>query len=124
MLLLDFGPWGPVSDSLLFDWAELDNISIASHASSGETDDTSSAGKKDDASSAGETDDASSAESTISASSAFPVFRYVLSDADMRPTRFASSAVPLDFHHLATGEDPQKLFDFLNLQKIQNGEED
>ena len=96
VLLIDFGPWGRVTDALMFDWTELNSICVDVDP------------------------DSSSTTSTFS----LPHFRYVLSDADMRPTRFASSAVPLDFNHLSTGEDPQKLFDFLNLHQLQNSELD
>jgi len=102
VLLIDFGPWGRVTDALMFNWTELNSIS-AEDVTTNSSD--------------------SSSPSTTSTNS-WPLFRFVLSDADMRPTRFASSAVPLDFNHLSTGEDPQKLFDFLNLRKLQNGDLD
>ena len=101
-MLIDFGPWGRVTDALMFDWTELNSISVEDVTTNSSD---------------------SSSPSTTSTHS-WPLFRFVLSDADMRPTRFASSAVPLDFNHLSTGEDPQKLFDFLNLHKLQNGDLD
>ena len=91
----------------MFDWIELDNMSSC---------DPDNPDSRE-----------SSTVSTFSSSSSSsspPVFRFVESDADMRPSRFASSAIPLDFHHLTTGEDPQKLIDFLNLQKLQDGADD
>merc|ERR1712142_120185 len=123
VLLLDFGPWGRVTDSLMFDWTELNELSSAVENNSSSST-SSNATESTPVSLSASTSSDEVALASIASSTPLPIFRYVISDADMRPTRFASSAVPLDFNHLSSGEDPQKLFDFLNLQKLQNGELD
>ena len=122
VLLLDFGPWGRVTDSLMFDWTELNELSSAVENNSSSS--TSSNATEGTPASVSVSTSSDGTALGSSSSTPLPIFRYVISDADMRPTRFASSAVPLDFNHLSSGEDPQKLFDFLNLQKLQNGELD
>jgi len=130
VLLLDFGPWGRVTDSLMFDWRELNDLAQGTSKANWEnqtqtkTDPVLGNGHSTSADSFSVSSSHSPSSSSPSSSSPLPIFRFVESDADMRPTRFASSAVPLDFHHLSTGEDPQKLIDFLNLQKIQTGHDD
>jgi len=90
IVLIDFGPWGPVTDPLMFTWPELEELG----------------------------------RTAASIGSTSPDFRFVTSDADMRPCRFAASAMPIDFAHLASGQDPEKLIDFLNLRRLQEEEEE
>jgi len=85
IVLLDFNPFGPVTDSLLFSWNELMCWSPRNPSSPCE-------------------------------------FRYVL-DKDIQPDPYRWYAMPQDFVHLSTGEDPAKLIDLLNA-KIQDVNEE
>ena len=85
IVLLDFNPFGPVTDSLLFSWNELMNWSPRNPSSQCE-------------------------------------FRSVL-EKDIQPDPYRWYAMPQDFVHLSTGEDPAKLIDLLNV-KIQDTNEE
>jgi len=80
IVLLDFNPFGPVTDSLLFSWNE--SMSWSSHDPPGRCE-----------------------------------FRCVL-EKNIQPDPYRWYAMPQDFVHLSTGEDPAKLIDLLNA-KIQ-----
>jgi len=84
IVLLDFNPFGPVTDSLLFSWNEL--MSMSSH------------------------DPTTPCE-----------FRCLLKQ-DIKPDPYRWYAMPQDFLHLSTGEDPAKFIDLLNV-KVQDGNE-
>jgi len=85
IVLLDFNPFGPITDSLLFSWNELMNWSPHKYSSPCE-------------------------------------FRCVL-EKDIQPDPYRWYAVPQDFVHLSTGEDPAKLIDLLEL-KFQDANEE
>ncbi|XP_076861446.1 translation initiation factor eIF2 assembly protein isoform X2 [Brachyhypopomus gauderio] len=93
--LIDFNPFGEVTDSLLFTWEELmsENKLAASY-----TDDT-----------------------TLQDG---PAFRYTTSEVTVQPSPCLSYRIPRDFLDLSTGEDAYKLMDFLKLQKGQQEAED
>jgi len=85
IVLLDFNPFGPVTDSLLFHWNEL--MSRSPHNPSSPCE-----------------------------------FRCVL-EKDIQPDPYRWYAMPQDFVHLRTGQDPTKLTDLLNI-KIQDASEE
>lgn len=85
LVLIDFNPFGVVTDGLLFTWDEMNSDDFLQSEKSPEQD---------------------------------PVFRYIESSSGVRPSPYQNSAVPVDFVDLASGEDPHKLVDFLQM-KIQ-----
>jgi len=85
IVLVDFNPFGPLTDSLLFSWNDL--MSWSPHNPSLTCE-----------------------------------FRYVL-EKDIKPHPYRWYAMPQDFVHLSTGEDPTKLIDLLHL-KIQDDYEE
>lgn len=85
VVLVDFNPFGPLTDSLLFSWNDL--MSWSSHNPSRPCE-----------------------------------FRCVL-EKDIQPDPYRWYAMPQDFVHLSTGEDPAKLIDLLNV-KIQDASEE
>ncbi|KAL3852393.1 hypothetical protein ACJMK2_016044 [Sinanodonta woodiana] len=87
VLLIDFNPFGEVTDGLLFSWEEL----LGNERLNGEQE--------------------------------VPAFRYIEKSSGVQPNPYTTYAMPRDFVDLATGEDPQKLIDFLNL-KIQQQDSD
>ncbi|KAK1790331.1 hypothetical protein P4O66_014244 [Electrophorus voltai] len=93
--IIDFNPFGEVTDSLLFTWEELmsENKLAASHTEDGTT-------LQDG-----------------------PAFRYTTSEVTVQPSLCLSHRIPRDFLDLSTGEDAYKLIDFLKLQKGQQEEE-
>jgi len=86
IVLLDFNPFGPVTDSLLFSWNELMNWSPRNPSCPCE-------------------------------------FRCVL-EKDIKPDPYRWYAMPQDFVHLSTGEDPAKLIDLLNVKIQDVGDEE
>lgn len=95
LLLLDFNPFGPVTDSLLFTWDELEGENLY----------TTPVG-----------DNPSSPQG--------PIFRCVESSSGVQPNPYGTYAVPKDFIDIASGEDPSKLMDLLHLKiQQQNGED-
>jgi len=91
--LVDFNPFGSVTDSLLFGWDELENS------------DGPLKGSHDD-------------EFTD-----LPPFRYIISMQGVQPSPYMQYGMPQDFIDLSTGSDPLKLVDFLQLQiQSQNSE--
>ncbi|CAH1783543.1 unnamed protein product [Owenia fusiformis] len=92
--LIDFNPFGVVTDSLLFDWEELESY----------TSDTQ-------------------LKSTSGESSQVPAFRYIDSSTGVQPDPYSQYAMPVDFKDLTSGEDAYKLVDFLKM-KIQGQEND
>ncbi|XP_058841980.1 cell division cycle protein 123 homolog isoform X2 [Acipenser ruthenus] len=93
--LIDFNPFGEVTDSLLFTWEEL----------------TSGTNLRDE-NCGGETTEQDS-----------PAFRYTTSDVTVQPSPCLSYRIPRDFVDLSTGEDTYKLIDFLKLKKNQQDDE-
>ncbi|GAB1285944.1 Cell division cycle protein 123 homolog [Apodemus speciosus] len=87
--LIDFNPFGEVTDSLLFTWEEL----------------TSENNLRGDVSEG----DAQGQDS--------PAFRCTNSEVTVQPSPYLSYGLPKDFLDLSTGEDAHKLIDFLKLQK-------
>jgi len=85
IVLLDFNPFGPVTDSLLFSWNELMNWSPCNPSS--------------------------------------PCSYRCVLEKDVKPDPYRWYAMPQDFVHLSTGEDPAKLTDLMTLQ-IQCGNEE
>uniref|UniRef100_A0A8C9L9Y2 Translation initiation factor eIF2 assembly protein n=1 Tax=Pavo cristatus TaxID=9049 RepID=A0A8C9L9Y2_PAVCR len=85
--LIDFNPFGEVTDSLLFTWDEL----------------TSGRNLKGDQSEGEATEQDC------------PVFRCTNSQVTVQPSPYLSYRLPKDFVDLSTGEDVHKLIDFLKL---------
>ncbi|KAI1239506.1 hypothetical protein IHE44_0012631 [Lamprotornis superbus] len=85
--LIDFNPFGEVTDSLLFTWEEL----------------TSGKNLKGDQSEGEATEQD------------YPVFRCTNSKVTVQPSPYLSYRLPKDFVDLSTGEDVHKLIDFLKL---------
>uniref|UniRef100_A0A8B9QWE0 Translation initiation factor eIF2 assembly protein n=1 Tax=Anas platyrhynchos TaxID=8839 RepID=A0A8B9QWE0_ANAPL len=85
--LIDFNPFGEVTDSLLFTWDEL----------------TSGRNLKGDQSEEEATEQD------------YPVFRCTNSQVTVQPSPYLSYRLPKDFVDLSTGEDVHKLIDFLKL---------
>ncbi|KAL6077257.1 hypothetical protein STEG23_037712, partial [Scotinomys teguina] len=88
--LIDFNPFGEVTDSLLFTWEEL----------------TSENNLRGDFS---EGDDQGQDS---------PAFRCTNSEATVQPSPYLSYRLPKDFVDLSTGEDAHKLIDFLKLDSL------
>nr|KAF6386267.1 cell division cycle 123 [Myotis myotis] len=89
--LIDFNPFGEVTDSLLFTWEEL----------------ISERNLKGDFSEGGALEQDS------------PAFRCTNSEATVQPSPYLSYRLPKDFVDLSTGEDAHKLIDFLKLKRNQ-----
>ena len=81
--LVDINPFGPTTDSLLFEWDELADIN---------------------------------AVDSRNANNIFE-FRFIENDAGIQPNGLRHYSIPKDFVDLATGSDPHKLVDFLQLQQ-------
>ncbi len=82
--LVDFNPFGPPTDPILFSWEELEVMAdLSNEEDEGELD-----------------------------------FRCVEDDTGIQPNGLRQYSVPVDMVHLATGQDPDKLVDFLKLQKV------
>ncbi|TKC48339.1 hypothetical protein EI555_016294, partial [Monodon monoceros] len=84
--LIDFNPFGEVTDALLFTWDEL----------------LSGRNLKGDFSEEALEQDA-------------PAFRCTNSEVTVQPSPYLSCRLPKDFVDLSTGEDAHKLIDFLKL---------
>uniref|UniRef100_A0A8C5W928 Translation initiation factor eIF2 assembly protein n=1 Tax=Leptobrachium leishanense TaxID=445787 RepID=A0A8C5W928_9ANUR len=89
--LIDFNPFGEVTDSLLFTWDELMTGRAPTNTEVG-----------------GEAVEQDS-----------PVFRYTSSETTVQPSPYLSYRLPKDFVDLSTGEDAHKLLDFLKLNRNQ-----
>ncbi|XP_005993898.1 translation initiation factor eIF2 assembly protein [Latimeria chalumnae] len=93
--LVDFNPFGEVTDSLLFTWEELTSgQNLKCESSEGE---------------ATEQD--------------LPAFRDTTSEVTVQPSPYLSYRLPKDFVDLSTGEDAYKLMDFLKLRRNQQEED-
>ncbi|XP_066886405.1 translation initiation factor eIF2 assembly protein isoform X3 [Kogia breviceps] len=88
--LIDFNPFGEVTDALLFTWDEL----------------LSGRNLKGDFSEEALEQDA-------------PAFRCTNSEVTVQPSPYLSYRLPKDFVDLSTGEDAHKLIDFLKLKRNQ-----
>uniref|UniRef100_UPI00358F3D21 translation initiation factor eIF2 assembly protein isoform X3 n=1 Tax=Myxine glutinosa TaxID=7769 RepID=UPI00358F3D21 len=85
--LIDFNPFGDVTDTLLFSWEELtDTARLPSSGGNGEADEQD-----------------------------LPVFRCVTEESYLQPSVQLGYRLPRDFVDLSTGQDAYKLIDFLNL---------
>lgn len=93
--LIDFNPFGEVTDSLLFTWDEL----------------TSGRNLKGDQSEGEATEQDC------------PVFRCTNSQVTVQPSPYLSYRLPKDFVDLSTGEDVHKLIDFLKLKRNQQDDD-
>uniref|UniRef100_A0A8C1WPJ6 Translation initiation factor eIF2 assembly protein n=1 Tax=Cyprinus carpio TaxID=7962 RepID=A0A8C1WPJ6_CYPCA len=93
--LIDFNPFGEVTDSLLFTWEELTS---GKHLTASQTQE----------------------DTTLQDG---PAFRYTTSEVTVQPSPCLSYRIPRDFLDLTTGEDAYKLIDFLKLKKGQQEEE-
>ncbi|XP_008000453.1 translation initiation factor eIF2 assembly protein isoform X2 [Chlorocebus sabaeus] len=89
--LIDFNPFGEVTDSLLFTWEEL----ISENNLNGDFSEV----------------DAQEQDS--------PAFRCTDSEVTVQPSPYLSYRLPKDFVDLSTGEDAHKLIDFLKLKRNQ-----
>ncbi|XP_033017819.1 cell division cycle protein 123 homolog isoform X2 [Lacerta agilis] len=94
--LIDFNPFGEVTDSLLFMWEEL----------------RSGNGLKDDESEGGAMEQD------------YPSFRCTNSNLTVQPSPYLSYRLPKDFVDLSTGEDVHKLIDLLKLKRNQQDDEE
>lgn len=92
--IIDFNPWGSMTDPLLYTWEELESL----HS---ERADVECPIISPDGEVVGE-------------------FRYVKKDSTMQPSDMLSYRMPQDFVDLSTGEDATKLVDFLRL-RVQDG---
>ncbi|XP_073184862.1 translation initiation factor eIF2 assembly protein isoform X3 [Lepidochelys kempii] len=93
--LIDFNPFGEVTDSLLFTWEELTSgKNLKGDHSEGE---------------AMEQD--------------YPAFRCTNSKVTVQPSPYLSYRLPKDFVDLSTGEDVHKLVDFLKLKRNQQDDD-
>ncbi|XP_032205296.1 cell division cycle protein 123 homolog isoform X2 [Mustela erminea] len=89
--LIDFNPFGEVTDSLLFTWEELiSGRNLKGDFSEGDTLEQDS-----------------------------PAFRCTNSEVTVQPSPYLSYRLPKDFVDLSTGEDAHKLIDFLKLKRNQ-----
>ncbi|MBZ3878705.1 Cell division cycle protein 123-like protein [Sciurus carolinensis] len=87
--LIDFNPFGEVTDSLLFTWEELiSGKNLKGDFSEGDAQEQDS-----------------------------PAFRCTNSEVTVQPSPYLSYRLPKDFVDLSTGEDAHKLIDFLKLVK-------
>ncbi|KAF5928692.1 hypothetical protein HPG69_008480 [Diceros bicornis minor] len=93
--LIDFNPFGEVTDSLLFTWEEL----ISERNLKGDF----------------REGDALEQDS--------PAFRCTNSEVTVQPSPYLSYRLPKDFVDLSTGEDAHKLIDFLKLKRNQQEDE-
>ncbi|XP_009465571.1 PREDICTED: cell division cycle protein 123 homolog [Nipponia nippon] len=93
--LIDFNPFGEVTDSLLFTWEEL----------------TSGKNLK------GDQGEGEATEQD------YPVFRCTNSKVTVQPSPYLSYRLPKDFVDLSTGEDVHKLIDFLKLKRNQQDDD-
>ena len=82
--LVDFNPFGPTTDSLLFEWDELNSMPETTMNEDG--------------------------------NESFQ-FRFVENGAGIQPSGLRHYSIPTDFVDLATGSDPHKFMDFLQLQQ-------
>ena len=87
--LVDLNPYGPTTDSLLFDWAEEPLQDPADPAAQSPTTNQLSGLK----------------------------FRYVQENTGIRANPFGRYGVPEDILHLTSGQDPLKMIDLLQLQE-------
>lgn len=92
--VIDFNPWGSMTDPLLFTWEELNAF---------------------------EQSQLTDEDSVIVSPDGEPIgmFRYPKKDSTMQPSETLSYRMPQDFLDLSRGEDATKLVDFLRM-KIQN----
>ncbi|XP_075455604.1 translation initiation factor eIF2 assembly protein [Ascaphus truei] len=95
MWLIDFNPFGEVTDSLLFTWEEL------------------ARGKN----LCGPPGEGESVEQDC------PAFRCTTSEVTVQPSPCLSYRLPKDFVDLSTGEDAHKFIDFLKLKRNQQEED-
>lgn len=94
--LIDFNPFGEITDSLLFTWEELTSgNNLTANQTQGE-----------------------------SALQDRPAFRCTTSEVTVQPSPCLSYRIPRDFLDLSTGEDAYKLIDFLKLKRGQQEEEE
>ncbi|KAL0627762.1 Cell division cycle protein 123-like protein [Plecturocebus cupreus] len=87
--LIDFNPFGEVTDSLLFTWEEL----TSENNLNGDFSEVDAQGQDS------------------------PAFRCTNSEVTVQPSPYLSYRLPKDFVDLSTGEDAHKLIDFLKLVK-------
>lgn len=80
--LIDFNPFGKTTDSLLFEWDDLNNAIDQLEVDNKQK----------------------------------PPFKCVTGEVGLQPSPYRCYALPHDFIHLSTGEDPYKLIDFLTLR--------
>uniref|UniRef100_A0A8C2DJK2 Translation initiation factor eIF2 assembly protein n=1 Tax=Cyprinus carpio TaxID=7962 RepID=A0A8C2DJK2_CYPCA len=94
--LIDFNPFGEVTDSFLFTWEELTS---------------------------GKNLTANQTQEDTPLQVEGPAFRYTTSEVTVQPSPCLSYRIPRDFLELTTGEDAYKLIDFLKLKGQQEEEE-
>ncbi|XP_039262586.2 translation initiation factor eIF2 assembly protein-like isoform X1 [Styela clava] len=96
--IIDFNPWGSMTDSLLFTWEELNSF-VQSQLTEEDCPIITPDGEP------------------------IGMFRFAKRDATMQPSETLSYRMPQDFLDLSRGEDATKLVDFLRM-KIQNENDD
>ncbi|XP_072024900.1 translation initiation factor eIF2 assembly protein-like [Amphiura filiformis] len=97
IMLLDFNPFGEVTDGLMFEWSELCGEELQLEDGDAAEDDTPDL-----------TD----------------LVRIVESGTSVQPSPYNSYRVPTDVIDIATGMDSNKLIDFLQLEARQQGNEE
>ncbi|OWF36397.1 cell division cycle protein 123 homolog [Mizuhopecten yessoensis] len=110
LLLIDFNPFGAVTDSLLFSWDELEGC-IGEKQQQGQQENNELQGSTDATSSMDTPDDKE------------PIFRFVEHPEGVQPHPYSCFGIPEDIKDLTSGEDPYKLMDLLNLKIQQQGQD-
>lgn len=114
LLLIDFNPFGVVTDSLLFTWEELEQQQGGVQSREQQGGDQVQQAQEGDES--GETAIATLLPET-SDKNQEPIFRFVERPEGVQPHPYSSFGVPEDIKDLTSGEDPYKLLDLLKIQQ-------
>lgn len=123
VLLLDFNPFGETTDGLLFSWSELQQSRDEEGGLSRVIEDEIGGMTIED------TEDSNTLyynERNLTDSNrhtpprdALPEFRFIADATGVQPSPYMQYGLPVDIIDLSTGQDPQKLIDFLQM-KTQN----
>ncbi|XP_060069188.1 cell division cycle protein 123 homolog [Ylistrum balloti] len=111
LLLIDFNPFGAVTDGLLFTWKELECLK---------------GDKKEGQQGNNQSQDTANAAHPLDTpdNDQEPVFRFVEHPEGVQPHPYSCFGIPEDIKDLTSGEDPYKLMDLLNLKIQQIGQEE
>ncbi|KAL7641560.1 UNVERIFIED_CONTAM: hypothetical protein RMT77_007433 [Armadillidium vulgare] len=100
--LIDFGPFGNTTDSLMFSWEELKNMNSSNIP---------------------EGVDSNLIEDELWGYAVEPEFRYITNGTGVQPSPYSHYGLPVDIVDLSTGQDPAKLVDFLQMKIQKEGED-